>query len=300
MVAVITNNEVVQDVDEPKKPEELHHDFSMAPPLTESKSDDSSSILNLEEYSPKTWTEIVSYGVPTVGLAFFALAHPLLFLAGALVSILGMGGAYATGAADYVSICGRNEDSKEKDDQASLPNELTISTVVSSLSCDEVCVGSQILPEPEPEEDHNSKIPIPLEHMIVDNAQFSSLHAKDFFQIFFGDDAPFSFKDFQKQRGDLDIVYSPWGDSNQRVLTFLTPTRTPFFGPSHAMATKIQVLKLVTKKCIVMECRTSLQDIPFSDRFAVCEQWIFTSDYEKTCSLQETHCASEFLQVVRL
>ena len=115
---------------------------------------------------------------------------------------------------------------------------------------------------------------------IVDE-EFSSLHAKEFFQIFFGDDAPFSFVDFQRQGGDLDIEYSKWGESRKRLIRFKTPTRTPFFGPSHAQASKTQVLTVYSKSCIVMESTTSLEDIPYCDRFVVREQWVFTSTPEK-------------------
>ena len=44
---------------------------------------DASSVITLSDYSPATWGKIVSYGVPTVGIAFLAIAHPLFFLAGA-------------------------------------------------------------------------------------------------------------------------------------------------------------------------------------------------------------------------
>lgn len=259
--------------------------------LAATKSDDS-SIMTLSDYSPSTWSEIVSYGVPTVGIAFLAITHPLMFLAGAGAGaglFFGVGGAYANmSVGDCTSYC---DDTPRlgKNNDPGLPHELTIATVISSCSCDDPdMLDKVIFTEPQQVDTDDSAIPSPLAFMIVDNAQFTSLHAKDFFQIFFGDDAPFSFKDFQKQRGDLNIVYSPWGDSNQRTMRFQTPTRTPFFGPSHATAIKTQVLKFTSKSCVIMENTTSLEDIPFCDRFVVCEQWVFTSTPEKICTVRVT------------
>jgi hypothetical protein len=236
---------------------------------------------------------VVSYGVPTIGIAFLVLTHPILFLTGATLSVLGVGGAYALDVGDCTSLCGGEKHTEKIEGATGLPpkpmNELSILTAMSRCSCDEPDIAKLIViqaPTEEEEDDgSNSPIPAPLDHMIVEKSEFSSLHAKDFFQIFFGDDAPFSFKDFQKQRGDLNIVYSPWSN-NQRSLCFQTPTRTPFFGPSHATATKIQVLKVHSKSCVIMESTTSLMDIPFSDRFTIVEQWIFASTPDKQCTVQ--------------
>jgi hypothetical protein len=260
--------------------------------LAEAKSDES-SILTLSDYSPAIWGKIVSYGVPTVGIAFLAVAHPLLVLAGAGL-FFGMGGAYANiSVPDCVAICGRSatrgtkESSKSSDSDPVLPHQVTIATVVSADSSEDLENRDEGMPtEPQGSTvDPFLSIPPPLSNMIVEE-EFVSLHAKDFFQIFFGDDAPFSFKDFQKQRGDIDISYSAWGKSRQRTLLFKTPTRTPFLGPTHAQATKTQVLVVYSKSCVVMEATTSLEDIPYSDRFAVCEQWVFTSTPEKICTLR--------------
>jgi VAD1 Analog of StAR-related lipid transfer domain len=259
--------------------------------LEEAKSDES-SILTLSDYSPATWGKIVSYGVPTVGIAFLAVAHPLLLLAGAGL-FFGVGGAYANiSMPDCVTICGRSgtrgaKESKSSDSDPVLPHQVTIATVVSTDSSDDLESRDELMHvEPqESKEDPSSSIPPPLSNMIVEE-EFVSLHAKDFFQIFFGDDAPFSFKDFQKQRGDIDIAYSAWGNSRERTLLFKTPTRTPFLGPTHAQATKTQVLAVYSKSCVVMEATTSLVDIPYCDRFVVCEQWVFTSTPEKICTLR--------------
>jgi hypothetical protein len=274
-----------------------------APLLTESRSDAESTVLDLEDYSRTTWTSIVSYGVPTLGIAtFLVLTHPLLFVAGATVSLLGMGGAYAMDAAGDCSsmCCHKNVTPSGKETTAttqteakkisqSLPNELSIATVMSTCSCDEPELMNQIIlseDELEPDDDHDEgSVPGPMEHMMISKAEFSSLHARDFFKIFFGDDAPFCFKDFQKERGDINIEYSRWGDSVERVILFQTPTRTPFFGPTHASATKMQVLKQCSKTCVVLESSTTLKDIPFSDRFVVQERWVFQSNREKICAV---------------
>jgi hypothetical protein len=34
--------------------------------------------------------------------------------------------------------------------------------------------------------------------------------ATQFFDVFFADDAPYSMRDFQKKRGDVDFVYGKW------------------------------------------------------------------------------------------
>lgn len=263
---------------------------AVVPLLTESNSDDASTILNLSDYSPSTWISVVSYGVPTIGIAVLALTHPILFLAGA--SIVGMGGAYAVG--DCGSLCGGDAaaaaaTTAEKE-EPTIEKDLPLTILTNATACDDLDGSKQLISaeltddEDDEDDDDDSPLPAPLSHTIVDNAVFSSLHAKDFFKIFFGDDAPFSFKSFQKQRGDINIVYSPW-HNNQRVISFQTPARTPFFGPSHATATKTQVLKVHSKSCVIMESTTSLRDIPFSDRFTIAEQWIFTSTPEKQCTV---------------
>lgn len=118
---------------------------------------------------------------------------------------------------------------------------------------------------------------------------------------------PYSFRDFQKRRGDVDIVYERWEDchlsgdsvdgkdlysfkkgkeeelkssplpinsSRQRRMTFLTLTKS-YFGPAYAKATKIQrATQLSHGRVLVIENVTQLADIPFSDRFRVIEQWI--------------------------
>lgn len=51
----------------------------------------------------------------------------------------------------------------------------------------------------------------PLQKLVVENISFPNLHTAEFFRVFFADDAPYSMKDFQSKRGDVDVVYGKWG-----------------------------------------------------------------------------------------
>lgn len=50
----------------------------------------------------------------------------------------------------------------------------------------------------------------PLEKQVVDQVEFPGLHTEEFFRVFFADDAPYSMRDFQIKRGDVDVVYGEW------------------------------------------------------------------------------------------
>ena len=266
----------------------------LAGKLEESHSDDSSTILNLTQYSPQTWMDLMSYGVPTVGMAFLLITHPLLFLAS--LPLVGMGGVYATMDGD----CGRMfgvsppaTDTTIKESRTDITEKRAVpSTVVSVTSTQDepqLCLTDE---DSEEEQDRTDSTTVPpqLENSVL-RTSFPGLHAKEFFEVFFGDDAPFSFRDFQERRGDINIEYGAWrqtkNDSKvkQRVLTFQTPTRTPMFGPSHASASKTQVLRTRQKHCVVFEAVTTLRDIPYSDRFCVKELWVLQSSPEKVVDL---------------
>jgi hypothetical protein len=51
----------------------------------------------------------------------------------------------------------------------------------------------------------------PLEKQVVHQVEFPGLHTEEFFRVFFADDAPYSMRDFQIKRGDVDVVYGEWG-----------------------------------------------------------------------------------------
>jgi hypothetical protein len=52
-----------------------------------------------------------------------------------------------------------------------------------------------------------------LEICVVRAVELAGLNAAaQFFDVFFADDAPYSMRDFQKKRGDVDVVYGRWED----------------------------------------------------------------------------------------
>jgi hypothetical protein len=134
----------------------------------------------------------------------------------------------------------------------------------------------------------------PLEIHVVNEVELHGLNTREFFQVFFSDDAPYSMKDFQQKRGDVDVVYGCWKDvmdipsltsfkpgclplppnsTKERILTFNTLTKS-YFGPAYAKATKIQRATQLSKHLLVIENQTQLAEVPFSDRFKVLERWI--------------------------
>ena len=140
----------------------------------------------------------------------------------------------------------------------------------------------------------------PLEICVIQSVELPYLNTtQQFFDVFFADDAPYSFRDFQKKRGDVDIVYGKWEEcsssgnsetentidltfpplppkssAKQRRQKFSTLTKS-YFGPAYAKASKIQrATQLANGKVLVLENVTQLSDIPFSDRFQVMERWV--------------------------
>lgn len=49
-----------------------------------------------------------------------------------------------------------------------------------------------------------------LEICVARRVELPGLNTAEFFSVFFADDAPYSMRDFQRKRGDVDIVYSRW------------------------------------------------------------------------------------------
>lgn len=141
-----------------------------------------------------------------------------------------------------------------------------------------------------------------LKHHVVTDRELIGLNVIEFFRVFFGDDAPYSFKEFQKKRGDLDINYGRWSDEvakgplslhppstagdfpfdttpylsyRTRTLNFRAKTNnSSLLGPAFATTTKVQRLLIISKRCAVLEMKTTLRDIPFADRFFVLERWV--------------------------
>ena len=51
----------------------------------------------------------------------------------------------------------------------------------------------------------------PLQNIVISSISFPNLRTSEFFAVFFADDAPYSMRDFQMKRGDVDVVYGKWG-----------------------------------------------------------------------------------------
>ena len=144
----------------------------------------------------------------------------------------------------------------------------------------------------------------------VNNVVFHGLNAKEFFEVFFADNAPFGFEAFHKIRKDKDVEYGQWEtltnvqkpcllssapsisgmDSSQpsqaasaipsiqeRIVTFSAKTNS-MFGPPFAPTTKVQRAMQVSKNTLVLEIKTTLTDIPFANRFYLMERWMVTSE----------------------
>eukprot|EP00978_Attheya_sp_CCMP212_P044088 scaffold299946_cov50-Attheya_sp.AAC.2 len=128
-----------------------------------------------------------------------------------------------------------------------------------------------------------------LDETILRNVTLGGLTAYEFFQVYFANDAPFGFSEFQAQRGDINIQYGSWepsGSSEQsstkkvleRTLSFKTLTKS-YFGPTYATANKEQRATLYCDNendenvsMVVVDSKTRLLDIPFGDRFHVLER----------------------------
>jgi hypothetical protein len=140
---------------------------------------------------------------------------------------------------------------------------------------------------------------------VVDR-EFVGLNVIQFFNVFYDDNAPYNFVQFQKKRGDKNIQYGPWGTTSAtagplslhpptdaptdtlttmpytsfqtRRLTFLAKTNTSsLLGPPYATTTKTQRMLIVSKRVAVLEMKTVLADIPFCDRFFVLERWLLVA-----------------------
>jgi hypothetical protein len=147
----------------------------------------------------------------------------------------------------------------------------------------------------------------PLAFKNVNNLEFKGLNALEYFDVFLADDAPYTFEELQKKRQDKNIRYGKWEDLTgvtkpslvsaaatiespkneeepkyhhhlkQRVLNFDAKTNNGFLGPPYATTTKVQRCLVANKRLIVVESKTTMSNIPFSDRFYVLERWLITS-----------------------
>eukprot|EP00979_Chaetoceros_neogracilis_P007064 scaffold1472_cov245-Chaetoceros_neogracile.AAC.7 len=161
----------------------------------------------------------------------------------------------------------------------------------------------------------------------VVSAEFPGLNALEFFHVFFSDDAPYSYKEFQHTTGDVDIQYGKWKKSNanpcsfhpnvkaaqckshfptcsrnERVLRFKTLAKS-YFGPAYASAKKTQQVTKFSTRLVIMESKTELFDIPYSDRFFILERWVIEStkhDKKSNPSMLYTTKLSVSVQVFML
>lgn len=156
-----------------------------------------------------------------------------------------------------------------------------------------------------------------LECAIVKNVEFPGLNALEFFEVYFANEAPYSFKEFQATKGDIDIKYSKWSrrsndnlvgeqsfhpkanrnglmkfptsSRKEREQTFKTLTKS-YFGPTYASAKKTQRVTKFSTRLVIIESKTELFNIPFSDRFFVVERWVIEAqkhDLPSTMSSSE-------------
>ena len=242
------------------------------PPTLAQSSDDASSVGSLpyfhsSDFAESSWTYSVGYyGVPSIGLAILALFHPLLFVAGAGVAAASYG---------VYEVC---HNGKKSENEEQVVEGFIVGTTDPQLQPTPRCdvEASESFYTPTICTDIESIVIIsPLKNEILTNEIFPGLTAREFFNVFLGNNAIFSFSEFQRKRGDLNIQYLDWIDQ-KRVLTFETPTKQ-IFGPTYAIARKDQQLVRNSKHYVVMESTTTLEKIPFCNTFRVCEQWQLVS-----------------------
>lgn len=281
------------------------------------------------DFNPANW--IKAMDGPTFGFAVVALTtavtHPLLFVAGALTAF---GTARAANAVGYGcfnedSLCWKacengetySGDLKEEDEAAAAQEEAgSKASSSSSQDTPEPAQPLEMLQSPSEYEmpEHWVDLQFPKLEKFLITDEFVGLSVVEFFRVFFGDDAPYNFRAFQEKRGDIDIQYGPWKDLphgsilsmhpdarlvndcqphsfQQRTLSFKAKTNS-FFGPPYASTTKTQRILILSKRLAVLESKTTLGDIPFSDRFFVMERWIIeaTKDGELYTARASVSC----------
>jgi len=155
--------------------------------------------------------------------------------------------------------------------------------------CDDKC-PLNVLPETL-----NRHFP-PMASTVVNGVVFPGIQGVEIFDIFLSDDAPFSFKQFQKDRGDMEIKYAEWkvtdmptkftlGQdpkpplntvSSERTCSYKTLTKS-YFGPTYAGVKSTQRYTLVNDHLCYFEVKTFMCEIPLCDRFYIVERWKFDS-----------------------
>eukprot|EP00587_Corethron_hystrix_P003369 CAMPEP_0113305132 /NCGR_PEP_ID=MMETSP0010_2-20120614/4867_1 /TAXON_ID=216773 ORGANISM="Corethron hystrix, Strain 308" /NCGR_SAMPLE_ID=MMETSP0010_2 /ASSEMBLY_ACC=CAM_ASM_000155 /LENGTH=645 /DNA_ID=CAMNT_0000159461 /DNA_START=199 /DNA_END=2136 /DNA_ORIENTATION=- /assembly_acc=CAM_ASM_000155 len=146
--------------------------------------------------------------------------------------------------------------------------------------------------------EHLTKYFPPFDSIVVKNVKFPGIRGVEIFDIFLSDDAPFSFIEFQKNRGDIDILYSDWEVpsigakftsghdlaplpgvvSSERKCSYKTLTKS-YFGPTYCKVNSVQRYTLVNDDLCYLEVKSNMSEVPLSDRFYIVERWKFQSQF---------------------
>ena len=282
--------------------------------------DDSLALFEESDFSRDTWGNVIYEKMTdaprTIGVAVvvaFALFHPLVFLAGAATAV---GAVHMIGQGyDFISeskvFCCETATTQvvvaAEKKQQQLGEARADSSVPSTVLAQNPTFETLKSDDDEHEFLETSRgdwlprhFPSLREQVTHHDVEFDGLNALEFFHVFFGDEAPYTFKEFQKQRGDIDIEYGSWKrvvpsptplslhpealscdttlynlDCYERSLSFKTETKS-YFGPPYAQAVKTQRVHL-HKRLMIMESRTELENIPFCDRFFLIERWVLNA-----------------------
>ena len=308
--------------------------------LDDSSSSGDSSVGHFDpaDFITTNWKSTMGI-IPPVGFAVmasgFALFHPVLFVAGALTAFGTVGAIHAMRETyDFCfdgSLCNVVEEDEEKktkkvDDDMDPLSEVTFASTdedsdqilqqlvnVNEDLTENACAPAapeklsfrrsdpSKLETKEALEWVNHYYP-PLEFTAVDKIEFDGLNALEFFNVFFANDAPYTFEEFQKKRQDKDIEYGLWEDLHrvqqpslhqkalsctdlslsfqERILNFKAKTNN-YFGPPYATTCKVQRALVASKHLLVLESKTRISDVPFSDRFHLMERWVVTADKQE-------------------
>jgi hypothetical protein len=313
-------------------------DLRLLPTDDSSSSGDSSvGYFDPADFITTNWESTVDI-IPPVGFAVmasgFALLHPVLFVAGALTAFGAVGAIHAM-RETYVfcfdgalcNVVAEDEEKKPKknDDDMDPLSEVTYTLTeedsgqvmhqlmnlndLTDNACAPAVQEKFSVHRSDPSRletkealkwvDHHYPS---LEFTAVDKIEFVGLNALEFFNVFFANDAPYTFEEFQKKRQDKDIEYGLWEDLHrvqqpslhqkalsctdlslsfqERILNFKAKTNN-YFGPAYATTCKVQRALVASKHLLVLESKTRISDVPFSDRFHLMERWVVTADKQQ-------------------
>jgi len=300
----IDDEEMTQDT--PERPESPF--FGAADWLLSSpRKSDEESVTSVAYFEPTDfdssyWSKALdvstatTMGFAVVGLAV-ALTHPILFLAG----LLGIATASASAHCWNGSVSEQSIVLKaDVEEEATVEGTSSTSSAAEEGLDEEPQVGASTTLVTKVSQDalpsNWMEIHYPmLRRTILSDYEFVGLSVHDFFNVFFADDAPYSFQLFQAKRGDLDIKYGKWSNthtpshlsltppecapdtwthpSQTRILSFRAKTNNSMVGPPYADTRKEQRYICFSKRLAALEHRTTLSNIPFANCFCVVERW---------------------------